>query len=398
MSPAATSTDLCAPSQLAGSLLPLIRENRDRIEHERRLPTPVVAALTGNGLFQLMLPTAVGGRQCHPLEAFEVTELLASADGSVGWCVSIANAVSLVVGAWLEPGEVKAMFGDPPDARIAGSVRPEGVATRTSGGYRVSGRWDFASGIQHANWLYCSCKLTDDDGPLRNPDGSPQARTFMVPREAARVIETWDAAGMRGSGSHDFEVHEVLVPESRGLSANEPARAEGLLYHPRLVRISGWAATAGVSLGLAKGALETLIALGNRGTTMSPAALRNRPAVQAAAGQAAAIIGSARGYLISSITGAFEAVQASCDAPDSPDPGPAVAQARLSITHAMHEAVRAVDLLFHAAGTQSVYRRNLIERYWRDVHVARQHASAMPAHIQTAGKSVLGISLDEPGW
>jgi alkylation response protein AidB-like acyl-CoA dehydrogenase len=120
--------------------------------------------------------------------------------------------------------------------------------------------------------------------------------------------------------------------------------------------------------------------------------------VQSAAGQAEAILGGARAYLIHTVGEAFAAVETCVADSQAPDPGPAVARARLAITHAMHEAVRCVDILFHAAGTLSVYKRNVIERCFRDVHVARQHAAALPAHFQTAGKSTLGLTIHEAGW
>ncbi len=386
------------PVQAAKALTDHIKASRETLERDRKIPDALLEQMVAANLFQLCMPRTVGGPQHHPLIAFEAVEALARADGSVGWCASIASSVALVVGAWLEPAVVEKMFGKPPDARIAGSVRAEGIATKASGGYRVSGRWDFASGVEHANWMYCSCKLHDADGAPILSGGSPIARTLMVPRSQATRIDTWDTAGMRGTGSHDFEVNDVFVPDNRTLSAAEPPVAAGLTYHPRLARISGWTPTAGVALGIAAGALDALSDLGIRQTTMNTASLRNRADVQAAAGRAAAILGGARSFLTQSVQNAFDAVQAHEADTGAPEPGPAVAQARLSITHGMHEAVRCVDIVFHAAGTLSVYKRNFIERCFRDVHVACQHAAAMPVHFQTAGKSVLGIELDEPGW
>ena len=385
------------PVAAAKALTAEIKEARDAIERDRKLPASVLDKMVAANLFQLGLPRSVGGPQHHALTGFEAVEALARADGSVGWCAAISSSVSLVVGAWLQPEIVREMFGSPPDARIAGSVRPEGVARKVAGGYQVSGRWDFASGVEHANWMYCSCKVHREDGTPVSNNGAPVARTLMVPRADATRIDTWDTAGMRGTGSHDFEVKDVFVPDNRSLSAGEPPLEPGLLYHPRLARISAWAHTAGVALGIGAGALDVLYDLGIRKTTMSTTSLRDRGDVQSAAGQAAAILGSARAFLVSSVQQAFDAVE-TYEADGGPKPGPAVATARLSITHAMHEAVRCVDTLFHAAGTLSVYKRNRIERCFRDIHVARQHAAAMPVHFQTAGKSVLGIELNEPGW
>ena len=386
------------PVAAATALMPQIQAARDEIEDNRSLPVDLVASMAAANLFQLGLPKSAGGPEHDPLTSFQAIEALARADGSVGWCASIASSVSVTVGGWLPAEILISMFGAPPDARIAGSVRPEGTALEVGGGYLVSGRWDFASGIEHANWLFCSCKISDGNGPKVNENGVPQVRTLMVPRSSATRIDTWVSAGMRGSGSHDFEIKDVFVRSEYTLSTAAPPHAHGLIYHPRLTRICSWTHTAGVALGIARGALDALSELGTRKTSMTTTPLRQRPEVQTAAGQGEAILGAARAYLFHTVVAAFDAIEASAADPQAPDPGPAVARARLAITHSMHEAVRCVDILFHAAGTLSVYRRNVIERCFRDVHVARQHAAAMPVHFQTAGKATLGFQLNEPGW
>ena len=283
-----------SPAAAALALVPMIGELREEIEDGRCLPAALVDSMVQASLFQLGLPAVVGGPQHHPLTSFAAIETLARAEGAVGWCASIASSVSLVVGAWLAPEVVRAMVGAPPDLRVAGSVRAEGEAKKVEGGYRLNGRWDFASGIDHANWLYCSCRVIN----LTDAEDKPETRTLMVPRDEGSRIDTWTAAGMRGSGSHDFAVTDVFVSDARVITAGAPPRNDALLYHPRLVRISGWTTTAAVALGIARGALDALTDLSFRGTTMSTAALRERPAVQQAAGEAEAILGGARAYLM----------------------------------------------------------------------------------------------------
>ena len=134
-------TDVIAAAQ---ALVPQIRAARQEIETERCLPASLVQEMTRAGLFQLHLPQSFGGLECDPLTAFRVTETLAAAEGSVGWCASISSAISYVV-ARLPQKIGPKLFGRPPDARLAGSIRPEGRARMVDEGYRVSGRWDFAS-------------------------------------------------------------------------------------------------------------------------------------------------------------------------------------------------------------------------------------------------------------
>jgi alkylation response protein AidB-like acyl-CoA dehydrogenase len=384
------STDVVAAAQ---ALVPHIRASRNEIEIERGLPASLVQKMARAGLFQLHLPRSMGGLECDPLSSVRVMETLAAAEGSVGWCASISSAISYLV-ARLPPQVGITLFGQPPDARLAGSLRPEGRSRRVEGGYRLSGRWDFASGVNHANWLYCSCVVEDDHGPCHTPEGIPMVRALMVPRDAVTVHDTWQVAGMRGTGSHDFEVDDMFVPHAHSLSVVDAVAHGGPLYHPRLLFIGAGAPTAGVALGLARGAIDTLRAMAaNTASTMSTSALRDRPLVQRRVAEAEAMVGAARAYLLDALGQVWEAVTT-----DVPDPSAEVAQARLAMTHAMHESVKAVDRVFHAAGTNAVYEKNPLERYFRDVHVAVQHAVGRPEQFESAGKVLLGLRPDDVGW
>jgi alkylation response protein AidB-like acyl-CoA dehydrogenase len=140
--------------------------------------------------------------------------------------------------------------------------------------------------------------------------------------------------------------------------------------------------------------MDTFIELAAQArSTSSPTVLRDRPLVQTQVAEAEAIIGAARAYVFEAVGSAWEAVCAG-----APDPGLAIAQARLAITHGMHEAVRAVDHLFHAAGTNAVYRKHRLERYFRDIHAAVQHAAGLASHVEGAGKVLLGLRPSDIGW
>lgn len=375
------------------NLEPAIRAARDELEAIRHVPPSLAQAMAAAGLFQLYLPRAMGGPELPPLTAFHVIEALSKVDGSVGWVAMIASTVSLFTG-WLPTDVGRAMFGQPPDVRIAGSIRPEGKAYVVDGGYRVQGRWDFASGINHANWLFCTCIIMDGDRPRLTPAGTPELRHLFVPAEAARIEDTWSVVGMCGTGSHDFIVDDAFVPTSHTISLTDPPYVNGPLYHPRLFLVAGFTNTAANALGIARGALDAFVALAtSRGSTMSTTLLRDRPLVQTRFAEAEAILSAARAYVVDAVGTAWDAVSAGVS-----DPSRAVAQARLAITHGMHEAVRAVDLVFHAAGTNAVYRKYPLERYFRDVHAAVQHVAGLPSHYETAGKALLGLRPSDMGW
>ncbi len=375
------------------NLAPHIRAVREELEATRRVPPSLVQAINDAGLFQPYLPRAMGGSELPPLTVYRVIEEISKVDGSVGWCTMIASGVSLLSG-WLRPDVGRALFGQPPDVRVAGSLRPEGQAYPVDGGYRIRGHWDFASGINHANWLLCTCAIMDGDTPRQTPAGAPATRVMLIPADAATIVDTWSVVGMCGTGSHDFIVDDVFVPAPHSFSLTEPPQAPGPLYHPRLLFVVLWTGTVANSLGIARGAMDAFIALATQArSTMSPTLLRDRALVQTQVAEAEAILSAARAYVLTSVGAAWEAVCAGV-----PDPSYEIAQARLAITHGMHEAVRVVDRLFHAAGTNAIYRKHGLERYFRDVHTAVQHAAGLPVHIESAGKVFLGLRPQDIGW
>jgi indole-3-acetate monooxygenase len=374
-------------------LLPHIRARREEVETARRVPPSLVQAIAEAGLFQLHLPRSMGGPELPPLTTFRVIEEFSKVDGSVGWCTMIANGACFFVSR-LRAEVGRELFGQPPDVRIAGSLRLEGKAFMVDGGYRVQGRWDFASGIDHARWLLCTCTVMDGDGPRLTLSGTPELRHLLVPAAAVSVEDTWSVVGMCGTGSHDFIVDEVFVPTPHTFSFTEPPGEAGPLYHPRLLLVVAWTATVGNALGIARGAINAFIELAtSRGSTSMPTLLRDRPYVQARVAEAEAILSAARAYVVDTVSAAWEAVCTGV-----PNPSREIVQARLAITHGMHEAVRAVDLVFHAAGTNALYRKYPLERHFRDIHAAVQHAAGLPGHYESAGQVLLGLRPDGVGW
>ncbi|HJS85543.1 MAG TPA: acyl-CoA dehydrogenase family protein, partial [Acetobacteraceae bacterium] len=338
----------------------------------------------------MFLPRSMGGPELPRLTAFRAIEELSKADGSVGWCVMIATVASLFAG-WLDTDVGRSIAGTPANLRLAGSLRSQGVARPVGGGYRVSGRWDFASGVNHANWLFCTCKIVDGETPAMTSAGAPLTRSMWIPASKARIEDTWSVVGLRGTGSHDFVIDDVFVPNAYTSSLAEPPRQGGDLYHPRLAFVTIFSANVANALGIARAAIDAFIELARSGSASSPVPLRERPLVQTRVGEAEAILGAARAFVL-------DAVGAACEAMRGQDPSVAIARARLAITHAVHEAVRAVDLVFHAAGTLGIYTRNPLERCFRDIHVAVHHNAGFPVHYESAGKVFLGLRPTDLGW
>ncbi len=374
---------------------PVVATCADEIERAGRLPEDIARGFAAAGLSSLYLPANGGGPECDPISAMTAIELLARADASAGWCAHVSSANAWAM-ATLHPDTLTAM-GEATGGvwSMSGSARPLGRAQPVPGGYRVNGRWDFASNCQHATWYSGTCMVEQANGKVRN-------RTLFMPIADGEIIDTWQVTGMRGTGSHDFEVTDLFVPEERVGIGRNLAYQHGPLYRPRLTMVVTWALTAAVALGNARGALDTFSEMANQTTAeKAEVALRDRGEVQQAVGRAEAMISAARSYCYHSVAAAWDAIVQPETADQAADPGELdrlVLDARLSIPHAMHTAVAAIDLLFGAGGTRSIYHRNHLERRFRDAHTALRHVAGSTQHFIAAGRLSLGVPVGAPFW
>jgi indole-3-acetate monooxygenase len=377
----------------ARALAPLIRECRNKMESQRHLSEAVVQGLADAGIFRAYYPRSLGGLEVDPLTFMEMVEELSRVDPSTGWCAMIAGD-SGYFGSRLNKGVALDLFGQPPDLRGCGTVIPRGEAHIVRGGVRISGHFTFASGIKYSNWLLSNCKVFDPKGPRTTPQGMPETMMAFVPVQQAQVLDSWVVAGMCATGSHDFVVSDVFVPEERTFAPSSQPDHPGPLFHPRPMMVFLLAPCAACLLGIARGALDVFLgSVVSLSSNMSPMPLRDRSAVQLAVGQAEAMIGSARAYLFDSVSKVWGAV---CDG--ETDLSRVITHARLAITHGMRESARAVDLLYEAAGTTAVYRSHPIERYYQDIHVAAKHWGGYASNFEMAGQSLMGLKPAGPGW
>ena len=377
----------------ARRIVPEVLAVREEAEISRRIPESLAKNISSAGLSQMFLPRSVGGPEAPPLVAFQAIEELSKADGSVGWCSMIATDISLFT-AWLEPEIVREMCGQPACLRAAGSLRPLGRAYPVDGGYCVKGQWNFASGIDNADWLYCPCVIMDGDNPQSGPAGAPAVRAMWLPSNAATIKDTWSVMGLRATGSQDFVVNDIIVPRNYTSSLAEAPYHKGPLFNPRMLLTFVFSLNAAHALGIARGAMDGFAEMASQdASTASTALLRDRTLVQSCVGEAEAILNAARAYVVNAVGCAWAASRE-----DATDPAQEIAQARLAIAHSVHEAARVVNLLFHAAGTNAIYTRHPLERQFRDIHVAEQHNAAFQAHYASAGKVLLGLRPSDPGW
>jgi indole-3-acetate monooxygenase len=372
-------------------LASVIRAHADAIEQERSLPTPVIRGLIDAGVFRMLMPRSLGGDETDPLTVCRVVEEIATQDGAAGWCAMIGTCNSHFGG--LLPGAgAREIFANR-DVVLAGTFRPTGVAVAVEGGYRVTGRWPFASGIMHSSWLMGGCSIVDADGPGRTAAGAPAMALAFLPRGEARVLDTWRTVGLRGTGSHDFEVKDVFVPVRRSLWFSDPPVERGPLYSvPAIALFATFIAS--VSLGIARHALEIFKELaGVKKPSWSQEPLRAGAVAQSQLGEAEGLLRAGRAFLFESLAAAWEVARRG-----EPLSWMQRGLLWLSATQAATQARQAVDIVYRAGGASSVYASTFLERCLRDINTASQHITVMPTNFEVAGQLFLGAEMSKTGW
>jgi alkylation response protein AidB-like acyl-CoA dehydrogenase len=373
----------------ARGMVPLIHDARNAGERERRLPASVLAAFHQAGLFRMMIPRDVDGLQVDPITSTEVVELISTADGAAGWNLMIGMAY----GMWAArlPIDVARTIWGPADAVVAGATRPIGTLRGVDGGFRASGRWTFASGISHSQWWLGGCVVYEGDAPKKSASGAPETRLVFFPAEDGELIDTWDAGGMRGTGSHDYAIKDVFIPAERAIPTYGPPRLADLLYRmPQMALLDS--AMAAVALGIARTAIDTFVDLAggkkSHGFASAPA---NRPTIQADVGRAEAVLQAARAWLYHSIEETWNDVQAGREIDVR-----RTALLRLARANAVTASLQAVDLMYAAAAGTAVYSKSPLDRCFRDVHVASQHVAMHASNYETCGRVMLGLPPERP--
>ncbi len=376
--------------QAATGLGTRIRDLRGEIERDRTLPPALVAAMTDAGFCSLWLSRAFGGPELEFAQFARVIEELSRADGSVGWCAMVASVFSRLSGYLGNAAGQEIFRGG--TARLAGSINPTGKAVAEPGGFRVSGRWSYGSFIQHSHWTVGNAIVHDGDSQRRNANGTPDVRLMIFPTDAVEIIDNWHVYGLRGTGSHDFQVHDLFVPQDQTLSAFAAApQHPGVLYKTPMITIFA-ASISCVSIGIARAAIDAFVALAEAKTPMGSAVrLRDRAMAQVAVGRAEALLLSGRAFLLSSVQEIWDDVAAGKT--------PTLRQravTRLAATKAAEASAQAVDLLFNAAGGSALFESNPLERCVRDVHATTQHIGTHDTNYELAGRVLLGLDPGTP--
>ncbi|MBR0691050.1 acyl-CoA dehydrogenase family protein [Bradyrhizobium manausense] len=368
----------------ARAIVPLIADEADEIERTRRLTPQVVDALIGNGLYRALLPQSLGGSEAPPEIFMQVLEEIAKADASTAWCLGQCSVCAMIAAA-LDHDSAHEIFNTSPGILAWGAVAHE--ARAVDGGYRVTGRWDFASGSRQASWLGAHVRIVSADGiPRKNADGSPEMRTILFPLASAVMHDVWQAIGLAGTGTDSYEVKDLFIPDRFAVFRDVPEalREPGPLY--RLPTGSTFSlGFAAVSLGVARATLDAAIALARaKQPSLAASAMRDNQAVQGLIGRTEGDLRAARAYLYATANAMWRELFATNAF--SPAHRSAV---RLAATWTIQQSAKVVDTAYRMAGATAVFRSNPFERRFRDMHAIAQQIQARDTHFEDVGKMIL---------
>jgi len=376
---------------IARAVEPLVASARDRMDEECRLIPEAVDALRASGITRAAVPSELGGPELDPMDQIELVEEFSRVDGSLGWCAMIASASSYTCG-FLPPDSARRWFG-PADACLAGQLQPTGRAERVDGGYVVSGRFRFGSGITHATMVLAGCLVSENGEHARDERGRPETRMAIVEPSKVQVVDNWDTGGLRATGSSDYILDEVFVPEADSYNpAGGPSRPEPLFGFAPLFL----APHDGVPLGIARRAIDEVVELAaEKGVPASgprePPLLRDTVQVQEAVSRAEAQLGGARALCYEAVGDLFSALVAG-QRPSARQRG----MHRTAMSWS-HEVARTVAReMYDIAATTAIIRNGTLDRLDRDITTACQHRVVHTRIYAEAGRLLLGLKSSDP--
>ncbi|OLE33226.1 MAG: hypothetical protein AUG47_04425 [Alphaproteobacteria bacterium 13_1_20CM_3_64_12] len=380
----------------AAGLQPLLRELHDEIEREQRFPRALVEKMREAGLYRMVIPRSLGGYQADALTYLRAVELMAEGCGSVGWNLA-NNGIVQLVSLGLPDEGVHEIYAQSPSTPGAGTaVQGGGQGVPVEGGYRVTGRWSFGSGSPEASWMLGSFQILDDGKPRLSPEGKPLYwRGFFSRAEVEIVPGSWDVTGLRGTGSFDWTVHDVFLPERRTMVHagvpldNQWDRWPGVTYS---LPTQCWIGPhhSAVITGIARAGIDALIELAGGKTPRGRTGLLcDNPQVQDAVGRADAILNAGRAYRSAMITELWNSVAAGKGTTLEQR-----ARCRLASTYAADSARQAIDLVYRHGGSTSFKRDSRLAECWRDLHTVGQTVTLAPEWYPIGGRVYLGI---DPG-
>lgn len=376
------------------AVAPVVREYADESERIARHADPVITAMKAHRLFKGLTPRELGGYEVDAVGWFQAVEAAARIEGSFGWTMFI-NGSSGLGGQTGSEADAERWASDP-DAVAAGSVFPFGKAVAVDGGYRVSGRWTYASGIHHAKTVFGFAVVFDGETPRMLAPGVPALGPMTTLVENVEILPTWDVSGLSATGSNDFVMKDVFVPYADAAVFGVPAQKnryfQGPLYGLPFMTLFGLPIAA-VALGIAQHAIDGTMELAAKkvpaGSTQVP--LRERPLFHLQLSESEALVNSARAWLHRQVGEQYQLA-----AEGKPVDLAHRNQTHLAASNAVRASARAVELMFLAGGGTANYRSSPLQRCMRDIHAVTQHAVTNPGTWEVCGAISAGLPPQNP--
>jgi alkylation response protein AidB-like acyl-CoA dehydrogenase len=364
----------------ARALAPEISARAAEIAQLRRLPRDLVDKLKAAGCFRVMFPKSWGGPEMPLPMQLELIETLAHADAAVAWCVKIGSDSGLFA-AWIDERSARELYADI-DFVTAGQAPPNGRAVKVEGGYRVTGRWGFASGCTHADVMIGGCVVENADAHATGP---PVVHV-LASADGWQIEDTWFAHGLAGSGSHHYSAKDLFVPDGHVLDLLAPSGRDEPLYRlPLTASVS--IPMAGTPLGIARRAIDEVCALAGKKIVAippPPVLLKELPRVRLAIARAESLLGAARAYVYDTVNRLWNEVER----------GAVSMRARrdvgLARIHAHRVTCEVVQLMFDTAGPAAVYASSPLDRLLRDAVTINQHLLFNDGVLEQLGQMALG--------
>ncbi|WP_414645963.1 acyl-CoA dehydrogenase family protein [Bradyrhizobium sp. 26S5] len=375
----------------ARALVPALRERAQRTEDLRRLPPETERDLHDNGLFRILQPKRVGGSELDYVALVDCADALGQGDASVSW-----NFANLASHHWMlgmfAPEAQSAVWGKDPDTLIASSfVFPAGRARKTSGGYILSGHWPFSSGVEACGWNMLASVVASDD----EADGV-EYRLFLLNRRDYSIDDTWNAAGLRGTGSNDVRVTDAFVPEHMTIAVSDLAggATPGSVVNPNALYMLPVFSLfpyvlSGVGLGNAQACLDDYVEIArHRASTYNRAKIGDLQSTQIKIAEASAKIDAARLIMRTNCVEVLAEVRRG----DIPSIA-AKTKLRRDGAFAVNLCTEAVSLLFAASGARSLFTSGALQRQFRDAHAVNSH---LAFNFDAAGTNYGRVALGLP--
>jgi indole-3-acetate monooxygenase len=369
-------------------LAPAIAQRTAEIEAQGQIPPDVIESLRSIGIFRIFVPREYGGLELDFPAALEILAALSKIDGSVGWTAMVGAGAAMIAPA-LSKEFYDYLYKNGPDVIIAGSAFAAGAAESATGGWRVTGRWPFASGCRHANWILGLCVMNENGSPVPGPgNGAPLVRGFFLPAREWHIEDNWRVVGLKGTGSNHVALKDTLVPSSNFFDLGGQPCLPGPLYSAAKQLIP--LLYAANNLGIAEGSLDDIVAFAATGHRQQRAAIpmRDSEFFQAEVGRIYADLRAARSFLRDQAARHWSHALAG-----TPNEKDLLVEGAQVATWIANTCVRAADACFALGGSSAIYETSPLQRRMRDLHTAAQHTAVQQRNYISGGTLLLGRNI-----